>query len=547
MALSSMLRRASPFALVALACGRTPMDFPPHAGGGGGDGSSSTGPTVSDSSGQVTCIDAPELCVAELSLRRAVDILFVIDNSGSMGSEQGALADSFGTFVQVLESQQVGANYRIGITTTDNFYTPGGTLRATSCRSRLDEFESSSMFGDKDERQRGCLDNCALDSIPLAEPWVEKGNGQTNLPTGVDMTQALQCIGPQGISGDGFEAPLESMRLALLDDDSGFLRNDAILAVIFVTDEIDCSMSLTNRDWLLYEGDVFWSSPDRPSSGSCWLAGVSCIGGPGVFEDCFSENKGQDGLPTAPDASVVYPVQRYVDTLTELAARKQAQGGQSEVLIAVLAGVPLDYPETGVHLYADSPDEEFNQEYGIGPSCNRGTETLDDPPGIPSVRLREFAEAFASAGSRNIFSVCNDDYGVALEGIADAIGDVNTRACVAGCVSDARYDIPGMQAECALTETFADGTPDRAVVPCAIVDWGWDFPAPDVHACYRVLTDPAFETPEATDDMSPQCVTLGSNVELVVERREGVPVPAGTAVSVRCNLDAPIGYSCADV
>jgi len=541
MSLVSSSGRAALLALAAAACGRTPPDFFPEDDAGGGFGSSSTGPEISlESSGQINCANSPELCVVDLSLRRAVDILFVIDNSGSMGGEQGTLARSFGTFIDVLEAQQVGANYRIAVTTTDSY----GLIRATSCRSRLDEFISDGPFGYNDERQGGCLDHCTLEELYLDHPWLEKSNGTSNLPSGVGMAQALQCIGPQGISGFGFEAPLESMRLALLDGTTGFVRDDALLSVIFVTDEADCSMSEDDLSWINSEGFVFWTTPDRASSASCWLAGTTCTGGPGVYDDCFAVDLDRSGaVTTNPDDAVLYPVQRYIDTLTELAATKQANGGQSEVLLAVLAGVPLDYPETGINVYADSPDEEFNQEYGIGPACGRGTETLDDPPGIPAVRLREFAEAFAS-GERNISSICAEDYGNALQGIADAIGELSTRACVGGCVSDQRYDVPGFQPECSLVETFTDALPDLEVLECVPTEQGWDFPAPDVHVCYRALTDQSGQTPEATDDMSPQCVTLRSNLELVVERRDGVPVPSGTAVSVQCQLDAPAGTTC---
>jgi hypothetical protein len=338
------------------------------------------------------------------------------------------------------------------------------------------------------------------------------------------------------------------MRLVLQDGTSGFLRDDALLAIIFVTDEVDCSMSEDTLGWFLTGASTaFWTDPEGLTSGSCWLAGVACTGGPGVYDDCVAQDKDRDANPTeVPESAVLYPVQRYIDTLTELAAVKQAMGGQSEVLVAVIAGVPLDYPETGQQLYADSPDQQFNEEYGIGPACDRGTETIDDPPGIPSVRLRELAEAFASEAS-NIFSVCADDYGVALEGIADAIGEINTRACVGGCVSDARYDMPGLQPVCSLVETFTDALPDREVVPCVPTEWGWDFPAPDVHVCYRALTDPGLTTPTAIDDMSPQCVTLRANLELEVERREGIPVPSGTAVSVRCELIAPVGTTCDEI
>jgi hypothetical protein len=47
-----------------------------------------------------------------------VDILFVVDNSGSMADEQENLARNFNTFISELTSGK-GNDYRIGIVTTD--------------------------------------------------------------------------------------------------------------------------------------------------------------------------------------------------------------------------------------------------------------------------------------------------------------------------------------------------------------------------------------------------------------------------------------------
>ncbi|MBC8068794.1 MAG: VWA domain-containing protein, partial [Deltaproteobacteria bacterium] len=54
----------------------------------------------------------------QLTINRDVDVLFVIDNSGSMGEAQASLSRSFSVFIDVLEKAE--ANYRIGVTTTDN-------------------------------------------------------------------------------------------------------------------------------------------------------------------------------------------------------------------------------------------------------------------------------------------------------------------------------------------------------------------------------------------------------------------------------------------
>lgn len=562
-------------ALVLLAsCGRSPPGITGTGGGGsadsgttsiGGvddspDGSGPQPPPVttsvdttqgtsttdgtSTSTGPLSCADSPDLCTVELNLRRAVDILFVVDNSGSMGGEQGTLAENFATFIDVLEGQQVGANYRIGITTTAGT----GQLRATSCRSRLNEFMFSWQYGDIDERQRGCLDNCDLDFIDIAEPWVEKSNGQTNLPPGVGMAEALQCVGPQGINGPGLEQHLESMRAVLLNDTAGFVRQDAVLAVIFVTDEADCSGNPSQTSWLSSDlGMAFWTHPDRSSSGVCWTAGVNCSGGPGVYTDCVAANKDRDGMITTDeDDMLLYPLDRYIDLLTDIAMQKQMEGGQGEVLVGLLGGVPLDYPETGVLVYQDSAFENFNWEYGIGPGCGIGTEVFTDPPGIPPVRLREFAQTFATE-ENNIHSICSDDYGVALGQIADSIGEINERACISGCVVDMVPATPELEPDCSLIQTFAGPVPDEPVPPCVFVGDAWDFPAPDAHACYRSLTDTDGSTPNLFDDMSSQCLTVGSNVEFIVERRVGVPVAAGTSIAVSCALEAPVGTTCDEI
>lgn len=538
-------------AVIAAGCGRTPVWSRPSDDLGGTGGEESDGPGMTETSADgstsmavVECDPALGTCPIELTLRRAVDILFVVDNSGSMGGEQGTLAQSFASFVDVLESQQVGANYRIGVTTTAG----DGILRATSCQSRLPDFVFSWQFGDLDEQQRGCLDHCVYPTLDIPQPWVEKSEGTTNLPPGVDMAAALQCIGPPGINGPGFEQPLEAMRAVIEDPTSGFLRQDAMFAVIFLTDEADCSASIEEQSWLSIEGVPFWTTPERSTSGACWNAGVTCTGGPGIYDDCFSQDKDHSGLPTNnPNDAVLYPVKRYIDEVNALAQKKQAEGGQGQVLLALIAGVPLDYPETGVIVYQDSDFFDFNIEYGIGPACDRGTETVNDPPGIPDVRLRKVVESFAT-DDPNVFSICSGDYGIALESIAAAIGDISERACVGGCVADLA-PTAGLQPDCALIERFAPdaGMADRLVGACVVTDVGWDFPNAAVDACYRALVDVDGSTPTTVDDMTAHCITRGFNLELVVERRPGVPIPSGTAIDVDCNLLALPGIKCEDV
>jgi hypothetical protein len=114
-------------------------------------------------------------------------------------------------------------------------------------------------------------------------------------------------------------------------------------------------------------------------------------------------------------------------------------------------------------------------------------------------------------------------------------------------VVDAAPGAPGLQPDCTLVQTFAEGSPDAAVPPCAIFDIGWEFPSEDDDVCYRALIDVDASTVPKADDMSAQCLTVGSNVEYAIERREGVPIPAGTSVEVKCQLLAPVGVTCDEI
>jgi hypothetical protein len=222
------------------------------------------------------------------------------------------------------------------------------------------------------------------------------------------MADALKCLGPQGINGFGYEAPLETMRRILEDNVDGFVRDEALLAIIIVTDEADCSMPFENVETLFTPlGEPFWADLEpSPTSSACWKAGVSCLGGPGTYDACVAVDKGWDGLPANdPNAAVLYPLDRYIQALQNVADRKEALGGNGTVSVAVISGVPEDYPQGGELIYRDSADPIFNSEYGIGPGCGYGTETLGDLPGIPPVRLKQFAESFAGRAAQHVLDL----------------------------------------------------------------------------------------------------------------------------------------------
>ena len=511
----------------------------------------------------------------ELTVNKDVDVLFVIDNSGSMGEEQAILANNFGSFIERLEAPEVEANYRIGVTTTDNgnpkcntaLTTPeGGKLVMSSCKERINDFvfTGQPMINAQDT---ACNDICNLDAdeleiLPTAtaldpnevpRPWLENIEGRKNIPADTDTVEAFKCFGPQGINGCGFESQLESMYLSLVraqnvnEDSYGFMRSDAILAVVIVTDEADCSH---NKDWSeVFDQDgnqVFWSDPNAPfpSSAVCWNAGVECSGDPSGYDNCVAVNKDVDGNVGVDDNdAVLHPMARYTGYLDGIEEAKQKLNASQEVIVALIGGVN----KAGEAVYADTADEEFQDKFGIGPGCQAVNPNNPDEPveAVPPVRLREFVDAFTAG---NMFSVCEPEYDEALGAIASAITAQIRPACYSKCVKDTDLATLRVDPECTVEEQPpSDSAPSESLDECLRDELGYvldadsgDYAMPDAttNVCYAVLTDDpdAPGSSSTLDDLSPECSDQNFNLEFKIARRPGFPALGGTSISATCSL-----------
>lgn len=98
----------------------------------------------------------------------------------------------------------------------------------------------------------------------------------TNVPgPGDDVTEAVKCLAPQSICGCGYESPIEAMMQALAptgrwndpaQTTRPFLRDDAILGVVLMSDEADCSVLMPSGLQYFTDDDTYW--PIEPASGS---------------------------------------------------------------------------------------------------------------------------------------------------------------------------------------------------------------------------------------------------------------------------------------
>jgi len=150
-----------------------------------------------------------------------MDILFVIDNSGSMGQEQENLATNFPLFIDMLNNFN-NLDYRVGVTTTGKDY-------SYTLSTPIGNIPSSQSGGDNGELLQRC---------DMTRRWVE--------PTDPTPADTFACAAEVGTSGPSDEMPLSAIKLALDDrisdgTNAGFLRDDALLAIVILTDEDDCS------------------------------------------------------------------------------------------------------------------------------------------------------------------------------------------------------------------------------------------------------------------------------------------------------------------
>jgi len=504
-----------------------------------------------------------------IAINKDVDILFVIDNSGSMAEEQALLSQNFASFIGVLEADDVAANYRLGITTTDagnprcpNTTPENGTLVLSSC---LDRVATNEFRYNNEDFAFACEDYCTkkdadltvrptttqYDDKPAPRKWIERIETESNIGGVASNVEAFQCYGPQGVAGCGFESHLESMYKALAKASDkasvanyGFLRDAAILSIVVITDEADCSYQQAQKD-VFVANKVYWNSPDdvQPTSSLCWRAGVECTDdGAGTYSECHSANWGFNAEKTervvgVPDAdAILKPVGEYIKFVKTIEAAKRDIDENQRILVSMIAGVPVGYEKRATELvYADSPDQDYQDNFGIGPGCVLGDPLAPESTAVPPVREREFAEAFvdANAAERNLYSICQENYAGALESIADKIRDQIKPACMPNCVRDTDPSTTEtLEPNCQLYEENFDNT-RTPISECMEVGGAWTAPAGKT-VCFATLTDKTNATPSKIDNMSAECIDKGFNLEFILIR--SAAAPAGTTISAACEL-----------
>lgn len=373
------------------------------------------------------------------------DIVFLVDNSGSMASEQIELGRRIEPLVRSLTSGDRDGDGVQDFTPVEDVHLAllssdlgTGQADSDSAGTCQDLDGDDGAFQARISKARAA---CA-DAIPPSEPYLSFGAGSD----AVDLSASFRCLVESlGISGCGFEQQLESVLKALTPSSSelrfapgpqvtgvadsvnaGFRRPDALLSVILVTDEDDCSAS----DLSIFD----------PSNARFFIDGKS-----------VPNLRCQHG----PFAGALHPISRYADGLLALVDRPDL------LVFGVIAGIPpeLEGQSPSELLASDAlQPQPIRDSFGsltgeLAPACSRKGQSATPETALPPTRLVETARELESRGASTVVtSICNSDLSSALGAITARVVDAVNASCLD---RPQNRDAQGM-VQCSVIETLPE-------------------------------------------------------------------------------------------
>ena len=376
-----------------------------------------------------------------------LDLLFVIDNSRSMAEAQARLREQLPRLLLALASGNKDAgkdepegaeghsfrpftSIQLGITSADM----GAAGNAILSCDKPDD----GVLLDSTEIASAGFESLDADSSSLSwppEPTCEgvklsryltfepPSNPGHLLEAVQDAAHALGCAALLGTGGCGFEQPLEAMLKAVSPSDredflsypgfssylndeqvvfegterfghggpdgknAGFVRDNALLAVIVLSNEDDCSITPAANELFATAG--MGAFTDEPVNLRCGLHRL--------------------------DEKLVHPPERYVEGLRSL-----KPGRREAVFFAAIVGVQPELEQLNIDQLREETTFSFDG-YPTDPLTHPNA-ICKSPGGseaFPAERLVLVAQGFAPMGL--VRSICRDDFGPAIDAIIDNI------------------------------------------------------------------------------------------------------------------------------
>ena len=572
-----------------------------------------------------------------VSPERKVDILFMIDNSPSMDPKQAALAANFPKMIQVLQNlpDPSGAgvslpDVHIGVISSDmgagsdniggncsRVLGDKGLLWGNDPSNNIASVAAGNTLYSSASGQRadyGTPNGCGLNSgarwiSDIANPT----GGRTQNYTG-NLTDVFSCLARSvGIAGCGYEHQLQSIRVALHPqqvncdpqgnnctdvnmENVGFLRDEAYLAIILISDEDDDSAPVADTSPDGNDNNSMFRNrpPMETASMKAAMRGHLCGGqaipgydpangftpqnpaptpnvGPGTppgplgymhpFSDCTDKEQIDRAHPDSTYLPLI-DVRDIIDSVNGVKRRPLDQ-----ILVSGIFGWP---PDTAL------PNVQTTDQYRIGvdtsslpspqntfwdymPICWNSTVKASDGniyKAYGGLRHNKFVTSFGNNGAR--FSICNQDFTGAMTQIGQAIAQALKPGCVLFPLIDTNPTADGVQPECVVKDEVAcsppggncqtDGYVETTLPEC--IDPNTQLPLNPTNPALANIPDSGRDCWYLYYDKTPVtgCAEAPNGQRITALRKTGTTAAPGTLLSMKCltcpNYDPTDPNSC---
>ena len=432
----------------------------------------------------------------DVSPKRVLDLVFMIDNSPSMTPKQDKLKAQFPKLIAALVDPLTGNLPDLHVAIINSDLGTGGQYPVGSTCGPNDA-NGNSAFGDKGRFLMPNVTGCGVKDSNAKFLVYENGKA---VNFNGDINQVFACLaGGLGTSGCGQEHQLQVFEWALIDlgPDVGnqeqikaFLRPLAYLGLVFLADEDDCSAAINYGMFGITPGGADLS--EESASLRCATRGHQCrvnnspknlTEDPGYpthksftasFKDCSART---DACPnptnlTEPgtmretktenpdlECSPLKSVKLLADEIKSL-----KPGEPEKILVAGIFGWPREGQEPLPYRIDLIPNPTYQPNttakekiYDYWPVCYDPDHL---PPGglntfnqeatgwgaMGGLRLSAFVDEFGDSGLK--YSICERNYEKAMSGIGEAIAAKLQVLCVDYKLLDSETDEPGLQPDC---------------------------------------------------------------------------------------------------
>jgi hypothetical protein len=455
---------------------------------------------------------------------QALDLVFVIDDSAAMAGWQAQLTSQLPLLARLGKCADCPTPSDVHIAVVSPDLGVGAALNAA--------IPGCSAAGDGAQFRSRPEGTCTDTTLDRGATFISDIGQTRNFSTPDDASATglgtvFQCIAQLGTDGCGFGQPLAALDRALGADgqpppagNTGFLRPNAYLGIVFISNRDDCSAA---------PGAALFSTDDMADGPlthyRCNRAGHTChdangnpIAPPLVPSAGVATADGGTTLSISNcesnESGELMPVSKFVADIKALKPDPDNQIG-----VSAIAGPPTPYAVEWV-ASAASGGAAWPR---VVPSC--GTEDADGGGafGEPSVRIAQFVSSFQNSV---LSSICDANYAQALIPFDTKLADLIVPPCLPADIQTRTDSAGNTYPDCVVTErlTTAGETQEIPIPPCL------DPTAPGDAACW-MLTPSGYASCSGeslvvqNEPVGPDPSDFSAN--LVISCQEQVPGDAG--------------------